>query len=45
MSKGEIVDQISNFGNWVSSYLTIFTIYADHIVEAEQIMNSIGVEW
>ena len=36
MSKGEIVDQISKIDNWVSSHLTIFTIHAKHIVEAEQ---------
>ena len=36
MSKGEIVDQINKIDNWVSSYLTTFTIHAEHIIEAEQ---------
>ena len=36
MSKGEIVDQINKFDNWVLSYLTTFTIYAKYTIEAEQ---------
>ena len=36
MSKGEIVDQINKIDNWVSSYLTTLTIYAEHTIEAEQ---------
>ena len=35
MSKGEIVDQINKIDNWVSSYLTTFTNYAMHSIEAE----------
>ena len=36
MSKGEIVDQINKIDNWVSSYLTTFTNYAEHTIKAEQ---------
>ena len=36
MSKGEIVDQINKIDNWVSSYLTTFTIHAEHTIEAKQ---------
>ena len=34
--KGEIVDQINKIDNWVSSYLTTFTNYAEYTIEAEQ---------
>ena len=36
MSKVEIVHQINKIDNWVSSYLTILTMYAEHTIEAEQ---------
>ena len=36
MSKGEIIDQENRIDKWVSTHLTILTIYAEYTMEAEQ---------